>query len=138
MEGAGSTLPPPCQLVPNLVEWHWNKSYLIWETHLVPSHLFLSSNHPSIHSAPFVSASCPAKPSAVQSSVQSHELSMSEVKTTDEKYTLHLLRYSLQTVKQVHIDVMNCQPVFGMTTHVVTGVPLSLRLCDCVVCVRVE
>lgn len=42
------SLPPSCQLVPVSVldEWSWNESYLIWETHLVPSFLCLSSNRP--------------------------------------------------------------------------------------------
>lgn len=63
VEAAGSTPPPLCQLVPLLVEWRWNESYLIWETHLVPSFLFLSANHPPVQPAPFFSVSRPAKPS---------------------------------------------------------------------------
>lgn len=63
VEAAGGTLPPLCQLVPILVEWCWNDSYLIWETHLVPSFPFLSANNPPVQPAPFLSASRPAKPS---------------------------------------------------------------------------
>lgn len=44
----------------------WNESYLIWETHLVPSFLFLSSNHPPLVApAPPPQFSCPAKPTAL-------------------------------------------------------------------------
>lgn len=83
----------------------------------------------------------PRCPPAVQlspllSTVQSNPMNCPCLKL--KRYTLHLLRYSLQSVKQVCMDVMNCQPVFGMTIHMATGVPMSLPLCDCIVCVHVE
>lgn len=56
-----STLPPLCKLLRVLVEWRWNESYLIWETHLVPYSLSLSSNQPPLHRLS-MSASSPAKP----------------------------------------------------------------------------
>lgn len=58
------SLPPLCQLVPVSVlgEWSLNESYLIWETHLVPSFLCLSSNYPTRSHR---SLSCPAKLTAL-------------------------------------------------------------------------
>lgn len=48
IEGLASSPPASCQSVPVSVsdEWSWKESYLIWETHLVSSVLFLSSKHP--------------------------------------------------------------------------------------------
>lgn len=55
--------------------------------------------------------------------IQSSELWMCEVKTKDEKYTLRLLRCSLQSAKQVYVDMVNCRPAFGMAS--------SIRGCSC-------
>lgn len=73
-------------LVRVLDERTWNESYLIWETHLVPSFLFLSSNHPPRSPHPSPSSSCPDKPTdlAVQRPalcLQSSPLSCECVKT---------------------------------------------------------
>lgn len=95
MEGAGSPLHPLRQLVPVSVldEWSWNESYLIWETHLVPS-FFLSSNHSPGRYAPSTSSSCPAKPSAlaVQWSaprLRSNPLSRECVKSLNKRWKIY-------------------------------------------------
>lgn len=96
----------PCQLVPVSVlhEWRWNESHLIWETHLVPSFLSLSSNHPSGRPGPSMSASRPAPHLAVQRSapkLQSNPLSCERVKSKQKVKNIHSVCtgvvYSLQS-----------------------------------------